>query len=361
VVSRDAGRRKAAGGCVKEILLTGGNGFVGRHVVCALQERGEGIRVLALPREDTNWLEARGVAVFRGDIRDSRSLSGPMRGVDAVVHLAAMMDVWRPLNEYQAVNVQGTVNVCEAAEHAQVSRLVFVSSSSVYGMGSAIPRDESAPLRPLPDPYPITKAAADRFVRLMAGSRGLPAVVVRPDQIFGPGDEMHFARMADQLRARRAVIVGRGDNVVPLVYISDIVQGLLLALDHPAAVGQAYNITAAEPVTQHELLAAIARAIGVPPPRVRLPYRGLYFAGWLAERAAAADRKHRRPPFTRFGVAFLGSDNRFSVEKARRELSYEPQVDVLTGVRLAAEWYLRHASPSARHRRAASALAEEVT
>lgn len=328
---------------MRQVLLTGGNGFVGRHLVAALLERGDAVSVLALPHEDARWLERRGVAVFRGDVRDARSLAQPMRGADAVVHLAAMMDVWRPLRDYAAVNVTGTSNVCGAAEQAGVSRLVFVSSSSVYGLGSGRVRDESAPLRPLDDPYPVTKAAADRLVRRLIRDRGLPAVVVRPDQIFGPGDELHFARIADQLRARRAIIVGRGENRVPLVFVSDLVQGLLLALDHPAAVGQAYNITAAAPVTQYELLAGFARWLGVSPPWARLPYRALYLAGGLAERVASAGRSSHRPPITRLGVAFLGSDNCFSIEKARRELSYAPQVEIPTGLRLTAEWYLRRA------------------
>jgi nucleoside-diphosphate-sugar epimerase len=345
---------------VSHVLLTGGNGFVGRHLVSALLQRGDTVRVLALPYEDARWLETRGVRVFRGDVRDPRSLVEPMEGADAVVHLAAMMDVWRPLRDYEAVNVTGTANVCAAAEQAGLSRLVCVSSSSVYGLGSGRVLDESAPLRPLDDPYPITKAAADRHVRRLIRDRGLPAVIVRPDQIFGPGDELHFGRMADQLRARRAVIVGRGENRVPLVFISDLVQGLLLALDHPAAVGQAYNITAAAPVTQYELLAGFARSLGAPPPRVRLPYRALYLAGGLAERVASAARSSRRPPITRLGVAFLGSDNCFSIEKARRELSYAPQVDIPTGLQLTAEWYLRRATVGPPEVQRATRLAEEA-
>jgi nucleoside-diphosphate-sugar epimerase len=324
---------------MSEILVTGGNGFVGRHVVSALLARGESVRVFALPGEDTSALAERGVAVHRGDIRRPDDLAGPMAGVDRVLHLAAMMDVWRSMEEYHAVNVTGTENVCRAALAAGVRRVVHMSSSSVYGMALGRPADESFPLSPFPDPYPVTKAASDLAVQRVIAREGLPAVIVRPDQIFGPGDRLHFGRMADRLGAGRGVIVGSGDNALPLVYVSDVVQGLLMALEHERAVGRAYNITNDHPLTQKQFLHAIAHATGARPPRLHVPYRALYAAGYAAERLARPIRARRRPPVTRLGVAFLGTDNRYAIGRARSELGYEPRIDLRDGVRLAAAWY----------------------
>jgi nucleoside-diphosphate-sugar epimerase len=324
---------------MSEILVTGGAGFVGRHVVSALLNRGDTVRVLALPGEETSALEERGVAVHRGDIRRPDDLTGPMGGVDRVLHLAALMDVWRPAEEYHAVNVTGTENVCRAALAAGVGRVVHMSSSSVYGMALGRPADESFPLAPFPDPYPLTKAAGDMAVQRMIAGDGLPAVIVRPDQVFGPGDHMHFGRMADRLGAGRGVIVGSGANALPLVYISDVVQGLLLALDHERAVGRAYNVTNDRRLTQRQFLQAIADAIGARPPRLRVPYRALYAAGYAAERLANPAAARARPPITRLGVAFLGTHNEYAIGRARRELGYEPRVDLRDGVRHAAAWY----------------------
>jgi len=331
---------------MSEVLLTGGNGFVGRHLVSALQDRGDSVRVLALPTEDTRWLEQRGVVVHRGDIRRPETLTEPMRKVDRVVHLAAMMDVWRSMEDYRAVNVTGTENVCRAALAAGVGRLVHMSSSSVYGMALGRPADEGFPLAPFRDPYPVTKAAGDRVVQRMSAD-GLPAVIVRPDQIFGPGDDLHFAVMADRLRAGTGIIVGSGDNAMPLVYVTDVVQGLLLALDHPRAVGRAYNITNDRPLTQQQLLRAIADEIGARPPRLHVPYRLLYLAGFATERIAVLARSSRRPPITRLGVAFFATDNRYVIDRARRELGYDPAVALRDGVRFAAAWYLQHHRPGA--------------
>jgi nucleoside-diphosphate-sugar epimerase len=324
------------------ILVTGGNGFVGRHVVSALQDRGDGVRVLAVPGEDASWLRQRGVAVYHGDIRVPESLTQPVHGADAVLHLAAMMDVWRPIEDYWAVNVTGTENIGQAALAAGVRRFVHMSSSSVYGVALGRPADESFPLAPFPDPYPITKAAGDRVVQRMIAEHHLPAVIIRPDQVFGPGDRLHFVRMADRLRSGRGIVVGSGDNAMPFVYITDVVRGLLLALEHDHAIGHAYNITNDHPLTQQQLLNAIASGIGVSPPRFHIPYRALYATGYLAERLAMVTPSRSRPPITRLGVAFFGTDNRYAIHKARHELGYSPQVDLRDGVRITATWYRQH-------------------
>ena len=328
------------------ILVTGGNGFVGRHLVSALQDRGDSVAVLALPGEETSWLEERGVAVHRGDICDPATLTAPMQGVERVLHLAAMSDVWRPLEDYRAVNVGGTENVCRAALAAGVRRVVHMSTSSVYGVALGRAADESFPLTPFRDPYPVTKAAGDMAVQRMIGEDHLPAVIVRPDQIFGPGDHLHFGKMAERLLAGRGVIVGSGENALPFVYVSDIVQGLLLALESERAIGQAYNISNDRPLTQREFLNAIADEMGAGRPRLRVPYRALYAAGYAAERLASATGGSRRPPITRLGVAFFGTDNRHSIEKAERELGYVPRVDLREGISLAATWHRSQRRPA---------------
>jgi nucleoside-diphosphate-sugar epimerase len=152
--------------------------------------------------------------------------------------------------------------------------------------------------------------------------------------------------MADRLRSGRGIVVGSGDNAMPFVYVTDVVRGLLLALDHDRAVGEAYNITNDHPLTQVQMLQAIAHDIGASPPRFHIPYRALYAAGYAAERLAMLAPSRTRPPITRLGVAFFGTDNRYAIGKARRELGYGPQVGLRDAVRITAEWYRRHDRPS---------------
>jgi nucleoside-diphosphate-sugar epimerase len=329
-----------------DILITGGTGLLGRQLISALLDRGESVRAVVLPADDASWLEGRGVDVHWGDIRRAETLTAPMSGVDAVLHLAAMMGVWRSIEQYYAVNVTGTENVCRAAL-AEGARVVHVSSWTVYGMALGKAAREDFALSPFPEPYAITKAAADELVQRMIVEDHLPAVIIRPGTFFGPGDRLHFGRMADRLRAGRGVIVGPGDNALPLVYITDVIEGLLLALDHEHAVGHAYNITNDQPLTQQQLLHAIAHEIGANPPRLHLPYHALYAAGYAAERLARLTRSQRQPVVTRLGVKLFGTDNRHAIDKARRELGYAPRVALQDGVRLAATWYRTRREPAA--------------
>jgi nucleoside-diphosphate-sugar epimerase len=321
-----------------ETLITGGTGLVGHHLVSALQQRGDTVRALVLPTEDTSWLEERGVAIYRGDIRDPDTLTAPMHNVDTVFHMAAMQGVWLPIKEYYKVNVTGTENVCRAALAANVRRLVHVSSWTIYGMSRGRVLTENDPPAPWHDPYWITKAQGDLLVQRMITTDHLPAAIIRPGTIFGVGDRLNFGRIAEKLLNGKGLIVGSGRNVLPLVYVTDVVQGLLLCADRDQAQGQAYNITNDQSLTQEEFLRVIAQQLGAAPPCLRIPYYAAYAIAFAAERAA--DLMHsKHPVVTRHGVTLFGTDNRHSIEKARTELGFVPQVGIREGIQLASTWY----------------------
>jgi nucleoside-diphosphate-sugar epimerase len=319
------------------ILVTGASGFLASHLIRALQERGHAVLALVRPSSDTTPLEQASVDIHSGDVRLPETLAGAMREVDAVFHLAAAIGVRRPLREYHAVNVTGTENVCRAAQQAGVKRLVHVSSTSVYKQGLGVPVDETAPLAPPPDPYAVTKAAGDSLVQRLIAEEQLPASIVRTTTIFGPGDDLNFGRIAQRLLAGTSIVIGSGGNRVPVAFVDDVVQGLLLVLEHEAA-GEIYNITDDRCPTQAELLQEIADQLGARMPRIHVPYRLLYGTAYLAELLAQATRSEGAL-VTRFGVLLYGADNRFAIDKARRELGYEPRVSLRQGVSTAAEWY----------------------
>ena len=322
-----------------EILITGGNGFVGRHLILALQERGESVRVLVSPTGDATWLKQRGVAIFRGDIRSPDTLALPMRGADAVFHLVAQTKKWGPMQDAHAVNVIGVENVCQAALTADIRRIVHISTFTIYNMMIGRPVTEDDPLTPLNEPYSVTKAQGDKLVQRMIIKNSLPAVILRLGALFGPGDHLNFGRLADRVRAGKGLIVGTGNNAVPFVYITDVVQALLLALDHDRAVGQAYNIGNDQPLTQQQYLSAIAQDLCVAPPHIHIPYPPMYAAAYVAERISTLSGYRIPPVVTRHGVKILGEDSRLSIDKARRDLGYVPQVSVREGVRHTVSWY----------------------
>lgn len=323
-----------------EILVTGSTGFLARNLIPALQERGHSVRGLVLPSEDTGWLRSRGVAIYPGDVRDPATLSGPVRGTDAVVHMAALMATWAPMHVHYAIHVTGTENVCRAALAAGVQRIVHLSSAITYTPGLGVPIREDFPQNPLREPHAVTKAAGDKLVQRMITQDGLPAVIIRPEAMFGEHDRINFRRLADRLRAGKAIIIGSGCNTVPFVHVTDVVQGIILALGHPRALGQAYNITNDQTMTEEEFLRAIAEEVGGRAPRVRIPYRAMYSAATVAEWIATITKKE--PLVTRHGVQMFGSHNPLSIQKARQELGYEPQVPLREGIRLAGAWYRKN-------------------
>jgi len=213
-------------------------------------------------------------------------------------------------------------------------------------MARGQPLTEDVPPAPWHDPYWITKAQGDLLVQRMITKDHLPAAIIRPGTIFGPGDRLNFGRIADKLRSGKGIIIGSGRNALPLVYVTDVVQGLLLCADLDHAQGQAYNITNDQPLTQEEFLRTIAQELGAAPPRLHVPYNAAYAIAFAAERAPRFMRSEH-PIVTRHGVTLFGTDNRHSIDKARAELGYAPQVSLHEGVQLACMWYQQHYMPAA--------------
>ena len=321
-----------------KVLITGATGLLGSHLIKELQERGEDIRALVLPVENADRLTKQGVEVVRGDVTDVSTLPPAVKDVELVFHLAGMMGVWRPLADYRLVNVTGSENLYKAAQAAGVRRYVHTSSHTVYGLGHGRFLTENDPLRPDPDPYSITKAEGDRLIRRLLLNSQVETVILRPGTFFGPGDRLHFGRMAQKVKDGKGLILGRGNNALPFCYVTDVVQGFLLAAYHENAPGNVYNITNDQPLTQQEMFDAIADAVGGKRPTLHLPYLPIYYGSIIAEKVVARVT-HTKPVVTELGAMMFGTDNRHSIEKARRELGFEPKVSLLEGIRLAAEWF----------------------
>lgn len=320
-----------------KVLITGATGLLGGHLLQALQQRGEQIRALVLPSENAEKLTAQGVEVIRGDVTDAGTLAPAVKDIEIIIHLAGMMGVERPLADYRLVNVTGSGNLYQAAQKAGVRRFVHTSSHTVYGLGYGRFLTEKDALRPDPDPYSVTKAEGDRLIRRLMLNSDVETVILRPGTFFGPGDRLHFGRIAQRMKNGKGIIIGRGDNALPFCYVTDVVQGFLLAAYHDKAPGNVYNITNDHPLTQQEIFNAIADDVHGKRPTRRLPYLPIYYGGIVAERIAHIT--HTKPIVTRLGAMMFGTDNRHSVEKARSELGYEPQVDIREGIKLAAEWF----------------------
>lgn len=324
-------------------LVTGAAGLLGSHVIDLLVEQGHRPRALVRPGEDARELEEAGAEVLFGDVCDRDAVRAAVRDVEYVIHCAAKTGPWGSEADYVNTNVRALEDLVRASASAGVSRFVHVSSITVHGNDVKGDADESSPLTVERNPYSRSKVAGERLIEGMVRNDGSPVTIVRPGWIYGPRDNASFARFAAMVQQGRMTLMGSGDNNIPLVYVRDAARGLLLAATSTAANGRSYLLVNDQRVTQNQFFQLIARELGVKPPSRRVPYRLALALAAAAEWQAKVRRSRSAPPVTRYGVQLLGGENRFSVERARRELDFRPEIDVAEGVERAVAWVRRTA------------------
>jgi nucleoside-diphosphate-sugar epimerase len=327
-----------------KVLVTGAAGFLGGHLVDMLLERGDEVRAMVRPMEEASRLrKLDGVEVVHGDLTDRESLKYAVQGIQRVYNVAAKTGPWGLEKDYTAVNVWGVADLITAAMDAGVKRVVHTSSITVYGhhLHGIITEDHS--FHAEDNPYSRTKIAGEKLIADFVKERGAAVVIVRPAWIYGPRDHASFGRFVALVESGKGFLIGSGKNIVPVVYVRDVAQGLIKAGDAgDEAIGKAYTIADDRRVTQAEYLNTIADFLDAPPVSRKLPYFALFTAGRTAELLwqAMGRRKSAPPPVTTYGVTLLGGNQEFSIEKAQRELGYKPEYDVIRGVAEGVSWYL---------------------
>ncbi len=328
-----------------KVLVTGAAGFLGGHLVDMLVERGDEVRAMVRPVEDASRLQQiPGVEVVQGDMTDPASLKRAVQGVQRVYNVAAKTGPWGPEDIYWATNVQGLADLIHAAMYVGVERIVHTSSITVYGHHLHGIVTEDAPFHAEDNPYSRTKIAGEKLIANLVKDEGAPVVIVRPGWIYGPRDTASFGRFVALVESGKAFFVGSGKNIVPLVYVRDVAQGLIKAGDAGSEViGRAYTIVNDQRVTQAQYLNITADCLGVPHISRRLPYLPLYLGARAAELTwrALGRRNAAPPPVTTYGITLLGRDQCFSISRARSELGYEPQFDIARGVAEGVQWYVQ--------------------
>ncbi|MDQ6659607.1 MAG: NAD-dependent epimerase/dehydratase family protein [Chloroflexota bacterium] len=327
-----------------KVLVTGAAGFLGSHLVDMLVEQGDEVRAMVRPIEDANRLLNRdGVEVVYGDLTDTVSLRDAVKGVQRVYNVGAKTGPWGLDEVYRAINVQGVADLINVSMEAGVERIIHTSSVTVYGHRLHGIVTEDAPFRAEHDPYSRSKIAGEQLIANLVKDRSAPVVIVRPGLIYGPRDRNSFGRFVGMVQSGKAFTVGSGKNIVPVVYVRDVATGLISAGDAGnEVIGRAYNLVNDQRVTQADYLNAMADALHVSHVSRQLPYRALYMGGRTAELVwtALGRRKAAPPPVTSYGIMLLGSDQMFSIDRARTELGFTPKYDIADGVAEGVKWFL---------------------
>jgi nucleoside-diphosphate-sugar epimerase len=314
------------------VLVTGGAGFIGSALVRGLVEAGHEVMVLDdLSTGSRLNLEEVPVRLIEGDVRNPGTVRDAVDRAEVVFHLAALPSVARsvadPIRSH-AVNVDGTLNVLMAARDRGVRRLVYTSSSSVYGDTPSLPKDEGMPVQPR-SPYAAAKLAGEAYCRAFAASFDLETVSLRPFNVFGPRQdpESQYAAVIPRFATRMLVgqrpqVSGDGRQTRDFTYVDNMVEALILAAGAgPEAAGEVMNVGCGGRTSLLELVAALNRIIGT---------------------ELAPEFVDPRPGDIR--------DSEASVEKAGRLIGYRPTVDVRQGLARTVSWLSGRLTPEGLRR-----------
>jgi len=317
--------------------VTGGMGFTGKALVKRMLDAGH--EVVALDNkagyraeELTQW----GAEVVLGSVTDRDVVRRCMRGVKVVHHVAAAFrEMGVPRQYYRDVNVEGTRIVLEAAFDAGVRKFVYCSTCGVHGNVDHPPAGEDAPIQPA-DYYQQTKYEAEPLV-LEFHRRGLKSTILRPAAIFGPGDTGRFFLIFRQVARGWFPMFGSGRTLYHPLYIDNLLDAFEIAMQEDRGNGETYLIADDDYLSIEELVLGVARAMGRSVKLVHLPVWPIVAAGHLVQ--AICTPFGLAPPIHPRRVDWYRQTRAFSIEKARRELAYEPSVSLDAGLRRAFEWY----------------------
>jgi len=337
------------GGDQMKILVTGGTGFLGGHLVRTLLEKGHEVRALVRRGSDVGKLKE--VELVYGGLTEPDSLRQAVEGVEAVYHLAAIRDKWgTPYEAYYTVNVKGTQNLLDAAAGC-VDKFVYCSTAGVARYPGNLQADESLPYNTDGHGqycYHHTKALAEQLTLEYARRGRVPATVVRPTIVYGPGDACGMmTRLVTMLARGRFALVGDGRNHLHLVYVDDVIRAFLLAGESSKSVGQVYNVAGPSFITLNNLVAKVCALLAVKPPRWHIPVGVAKAAGWMLETAYAVKLSMGirafgdMPLVTRDKVDTLTVDHGYNIAKIRQELDYCPTVDYDQGLWRTVNWCRR--------------------
>ncbi len=303
------------------ILITGGNGFIGRHVVRRLAESGDPARAFDVHFSDDFSEMFEGVGAVRGDLLEEADLAPALEGVDTVAHLASK-HVDHDGSGFERINVDGTRALCRAAAAAGVARVIYLSSVGVYGHGAHSEAGESTPLAP-DTPFSRSKATAEKIVLDHARAGDFRAVVLRHRFVYGDGDRAVFPRLIKAANSYPFWISG-GRARMSLIWAPDLAEIIRrLAGPDVAAVDPedpVYHVTDGQPISYRRVITTICRAFDYTPPRFSVPYRLLYAPVRLRELLLGIDPEVAASSVTSIRLKLVAQDNDFSNRKLTRLL-----------------------------------------
>lgn len=320
-----------------KILVTGGTGFTGKALIKRLIDVGH--QTVALDYKEglnTQELKDWGSEVLIGNVTDKTAVKKSIQGVKIVFHLAAAfreLDV--PNSYYEEVNIKGTRNVLQAAFEQGVKKFIYCSTCGIHGNIDNPPAGEDAPIQPA-DYYQRTKYEAEPIVNEYY-NKGMKTVILRPAAIYGPGDPERFYMIFKRVAKGAFPIFGDGKTLYHPLYIDNLIDAFMLAMQNGKGDGQTYLIADEKYFEIESLVQKIAAALSV---RVKISYypiTPLIIVGHICEKICKPFGI--KPPIFPRRVDWYRQNRAFSINRAKKDLDYQPNIDIDEGLKRTAEWY----------------------
>jgi nucleoside-diphosphate-sugar epimerase len=321
-----------------QVLVTGGTGFVGSHLVRRLLAHGHNVVSLdKSPGLFDEELRSAGAKLITGSVTNRDDVNLAIAGCELVYHLASPFgDILQPDEAYWDIEVNGTRNVLEAAEHHGVRRVVHCSTQGVHGIIDRPPGDENSPVAPR-DYYCYSKAEGERVSQEFI-AKGLDVVIVRPTSVYGPGDTRGWLKLYRMVAKGWFLMIGSGKTLNHPVYVENLVDMFELVACNPVARGRVYLAGDDMSVTLTELVRRVGAALGAEVRIIRFPW---YDVAWVAAGVVETIFKAigMKPPVFRRRLSWFKTNRSFRINRAAEELGYKPRVPLNEGLARTAAWY----------------------
>ena len=322
-----------------KILVTGATGFVGKHLILELVKKYSEVCALVRKSSNVEFLKSLGVELRYADLSEKESLKGCVRGTDILIHLAALMSDkdYLPRSEFYRVNVLGTKNILEEALKP-VKQFIYISTVGVYGATSINGADETQGYGKRLSKYEFSKAEAEKLVLGFAKQNNIYATILRLGQLYGPQMNYGWPEVIRKIEDGRMFILGKGDTLLQLTYIDDVVQGIMRSINNERCFDQIINICADKAYKMQDILFEIARQLKKPYPQ-HLPLWPVYLLATVLKTIPLRLKPDGLRYLDVHRVSFFKYHHIYNIKKARELLAYAPQIELNSGIAKMIEWY----------------------
>ncbi len=320
------------------ILVTGGTGFLGSHLIKKLVCGKYNVRVLIKNENDINNIGCQRLDFIVGDIRNEDVIKRALKGIETVIHLAVghqskiskKKDIWD-------INVKSTINLLNESTKNKVTHFIYCSSARVTCNKDREKVDENSPyVFNKDDIYEKSKAFTEEYILKFSKENKLPITIIRPSLIYGEGDQ-RLLRIINLIQRRMFFFIGSGNNIIQLVYVGDVVAFIMRILENEKSRGEIFLIAGEERITLKEYICSIAKELNTTLPNLTLPYYPFLILSFLCEKFC--NFLNIVPPLFPSRIRFFVENNIYDISKARTILNFSPTVDIRTGMKKTIQWF----------------------